>query len=135
MDNPYEAPKEAGITEDVRPRLPMWQAILQGGLVSVLSAFPITAILVSVFRFPIPFGGYVTGPKFIFMAMIAVLMYGIALGGFLLLAAVGAIAGAVARAAGSTIKRQRRILWVLSLTASFLLLLLLATLDWFIGNW
>ncbi len=135
MDNPYETPKETGITEDLRPRLPVWQAIFGGGLISVLSAFPIAAILVSVFRFPIPFGGYVSGPKYIFMAMIAVLMYGIALGGFLLLAAVGAIAGAVGRAAGSTIKRQRRIGWLLSLIASFLLLLLLATLDWFIGNW
>lgn len=135
MSNPYESPLEEGTPPEKVDSLSLGWAIFGGAMWSVASSFPITAVLVSVFRFPIPFGGIVSGPSFIPLAMFALLMYGIVLGGFVVLAVAGGIAGAVARFAGSTEVRQRLILRILAIGASLFLLLLLATLDWIIGPW
>ncbi|QDU75537.1 hypothetical protein Pan97_25700 [Bremerella volcania] len=135
MDNPYESPLEQGSSPARSDSLSLGWAIFSGVVWSVGASLPITALLVTFFRFPIPFRGIVSGPSFIPLAMFALLMYGIFLGGFLPLAAAGGIAGGIARAISSTPARQRWILRILAVGASFALLLLLATLDWVIGPW
>lgn len=135
MNNPYESPLEEGSPPERRDTLSLVAAIFEGAAWSVGSTVPIAALMVSFFRFPIPFGGIVTGPKYLVAAMIALLMYGVFLGGYLLVAVAGGVAGAVGRAIGSTRARQRLILSILAIGASFVLLFMLATLDWVIGPW
>lgn len=135
MDNPYEPPRGESSLPESSDSLSLGRAILSGAMCSVVAAFPLTVLMVSFFRFPVPFVGYVTGPSNILSALFALLFYGIVFGGFLLLAIAGGMAGAAARIAGSTQARQRLILRILAVGASGALLLVLATLDWVIGPW
>jgi len=129
MENPYETPKEEGSPPRRIDSVRLGWAIFSGAMWSIGSSFPIAALLVSVYQFPFPMGGMVSGPTFIPMAIIGLLLYGVLLGGFFLLAAAGGISGAIAYAVSSTPKIQRIILPGLAVGASFLLLLVLASLD------
>lgn len=134
-DNPYQAPREEGSLPERTDSLSLGWAILSGGMLSVGTAFPITVLMVTFFRFPVPFVGYVSGLSSILPALFALLFYGIVFGGFVLLAVAGGISGAVARSVGTSAAKQGLILRVLAVGASSVLLLLLATLDWIIGPW
>ncbi len=64
-------------------------AALHGAVWCVLFSFPSAVLLVSVWRFPIPFGGYRSGLAYAGDALYAVKFYGI-IGGSVLLAVQGA---------------------------------------------
>lgn len=65
-----------------------------GAVYAVIGVFPVAALVALVFRFPIPFAGYKSGFDAMTMTPMAVLLYGL-VGGFCLLAALGAIAGLI----------------------------------------
>src|SRR5207247_11256801 len=67
--------------------------IIGGALATILLAFPFAAVCAIVFRFPVPFAGYESGWSAMPHALAAVRFYG-ALGGFPLLAFLGALGGA-----------------------------------------
>jgi hypothetical protein len=135
--NPYQSPE----TQSPRPvshsgarRSGRLRCALQGAAAGVLGSFPLAAVVAGVFRFPIPFAGYASGPGAMLPAMFAALMYGL-LGGLV----VQAIAGGVGGIAAYGLARDRAQLNLLSILfgAACALpgLLVLATLDWMIGPW
>ncbi len=63
------------------------------GLWSIALAFPIASVLSLVFRFPIPFGGYISGPEGMLLSLFAVLFYGLFLGLFPVVVFCGYFAG------------------------------------------
>lgn len=108
----------------------LWGAISAAGLV-----VPFAALCVLVYRFPVPFGGYVSGARQVPLALLAVVFYG-ALGGFPVMLAIGALGGWAAHAlAAPDVRRIRRLALTFGMAASALGVLLLAVLDKLIGNW
>ena len=102
----------------------------------MLFAFPITALTALLFRFPVPFTGYVAGFKAVIPALIALLFYGILFGGFILLVVLGSIGGFVAAVTWKNDQRQSRFamrMWALFI--SIVGVLALAVLDKIIGPW
>jgi hypothetical protein len=140
QDNPYTSPSDGG--EPTKPNdvqrnaLSPGRSALTGAIWAVAATFPIAAVTALVYRFPVPLVGYLSGIIAVIPALIAVLIYGILLGGFILLGLLGAIGGFVA----GTIIRQdrRRCTWV---TGAWALLVAtagvvtLAVLDKIIGPW
>ncbi|MHC2066477.1 hypothetical protein ACYFX5_03310 [Bremerella sp. T1] len=135
MTNPYQSPKEKGSEPIETDSLPIGRAVLGGTIWALGSAFPIAALMVTFFRFPIPLGGIVTGPQFIPHAMGAVMFYGIILGGFFVLVVLGVVAGLMGRMLGSKKRNQSYLGRGLAVAATFTALMILATLDWVIGPW
>jgi hypothetical protein len=109
--------------------------IIGGALATIALAFPLAALCALLFRFPVPFAGYESGWSAVPHALAAVRFYG-ALGGFLVLALMGALGGVIAHrvASGET---RRVWLWTFALGAlvSLSAVILLATLDYIIGPW
>lgn len=96
---------------------------------------PLAALCALVYRFPVPFGGYVSGAQQLPLVVLAVGFYG-ALGGFPLMLAVGALAGWAAHAlAAPDMRRVRRLALAFGVAASALAVFLLAVLDKLVGNW
>jgi len=110
-------------------------SVIGGALATILLAFPLAALCALLFRFPVPFGAYESGWSAVPHALAAVRFYG-ALGGFALLALLGAVGGAVAHRMGRPDTR-RVWRWTISLAAAVALcaVLLLSTLDYIIGPW
>ncbi len=93
------------------------------------------AIVALCFRFPIPFSGYESGPSAVLRSLFAVAFYGM-LGGFVVLAALGAAAGAVASwLAGHDDRRRRQLTFIFALAADFVSVMILAVLDKIVGPW
>ena len=116
-------------------RLGLWSVPL-GGLLAVLGAFPVAVLVALVYRFPIPFVGYCSGPEAILPSFYAVAMYGVFLGGFIPLAVLGALGGAIAYwSDGQNGKGSLRITLALALLVDLLGTLTLAVLDKIIGPW
>jgi hypothetical protein len=114
-------------------RIPL--PMIGGALSTILLVFPFAALCALVFRFPVPFAAYESGWSAVPHALAAVRFYG-ALGGFPLLALLGAVGGAVAHRMARA--DPRRVWpWTISLAAAvaFCAVLLLATLDYIIGPW
>jgi hypothetical protein len=113
----------------------MVRAACCGALFAILLAFPLAAFAALVYRFPIPFGGYESGPSALPLVVMAVILYG-KLGGFTVLGVLGAIAGVVANRRAPA--NARRTLW-LTLQFSFIVslagVMTLAVLDKIIGPW
>jgi hypothetical protein len=135
--NPYSAPTsvpaEQGLSKEQESR---WKFAMMGAAWSVVSAFPIAGVMGLIFRFPVPFVGYVSGYEAILPAMLAVFFYGVLLGGLLLVGVLGAIAGAVsANLSGPLVQHQRRAVRITSLVITTVCLFLLAILDWIVGPW
>ena len=113
----------------------MGRSIGTGIATAVLGVFPVTALVARFYRFPIPFAGYEGGPDAVPRALVAVLAYGL-LGGFLVLAALGAAAGAAAEllmAPGS--RRARWLTITFALAGAVVAVLSVAALDQVIGPW
>lgn len=107
---------------------------LCGALICVVCSYVAAALCAAIFRFPIPFGGYARGIEAVWLSPLAVTFYGV-LGGFALQAAVGA---GVAVWASRKRRQCGGRAWPACLWAAAAALpgvLLLATLDWFIGPW
>lgn len=113
----------------------MRTAAIRGGLWAIAMAFPLAAGCALLYRFPVPFAGYLTGPSAMPGALAAVLFYGV-LGGFVALFAGGAAGGVLAHAIGRP--SGQRVHWLtigFALVSALLGVVLLATLDKFIGPW
>ena len=110
-------------------------AVFRGALWAVTLAFPLAAICGLLYRFPVPFAGYLSGPEAVPLALMAVVFYGI-LGGFPALLTAGAIGGAAAYAIGRTdVRRVRRLTLAFAGLIALLGVGLLAVLDKVIGPW
>lgn len=60
--NPYSPPHAAGeAITNTSPLPSFWKCIATGGVVSILATFPLAALVALVYRFPVPFVGYVSG--------------------------------------------------------------------------
>ena len=109
--------------------------IIGGAFSTILLAFPFAALCALVFRFPVPFAGYESGLSAMPRAWAAVRFYG-GLGGFVVAASLGGLGGAVAYHLGKADPR-RVWQWTMALAAAVACccIMLLATLDYFIGPW
>lgn len=89
-----------------------------------------------VFRFPVPFAGYMSGIDAVRPALSAVWFYGASLGGFLVQAVLGGLAGVLAqRCAAGDRQRTLRLCLVFSVVGSAVGVFALAILDQIIGPW
>ncbi len=103
---------------------------LMGSVWSVASTFPIAGLMALVFRFPIPFAGYRSGFAAIQPAILAVLFYGVFVGGFVLVGLLGAVGGFVAATfKGPDLQSQKRAVRLVSLAITTACLFILACLD------
>lgn len=110
-------------------------AALHGAFWCVLFAFPGAVLLVSVWRFPIPFAGYRSGPGHAGHALFAAGFY-IIIGGFVVLGALGAIAGLITRTLRPDDEReQKRLARIVTAVIALAAATLLAALDMIIGPW
>jgi Na+/phosphate symporter len=110
-------------------------AALHGAFWCVLFAFPGAVLLVSVWRFPIPFAGYRSGPGYVVEALFAAGFY-IIIGGFVVLGVLGAFAGLVARTLRPEDEReQKRLSRIVTALIALAIATLLAALDKLIGPW
>ena len=109
--------------------------MLRGALWAVALAFPLAAICALLYRFPVPFAGYETGPAAMPGALVAVVFYGV-LGGFPALLSAGTLGGAMAYALGRPdVQRVRRLALTFAGPVATLGVGLLAVLDKLIGSW
>jgi hypothetical protein len=107
-----------------------------GALYAVIGVFPVAALVALVFRFPIPFVGYESGFRAMTMTPRAVLLYGL-VGGFYLLAALGAIAGLIVHS-GSKAGRDRNNhgeILIFAAVIDIAAVLLLSVWDKIYGPW
>jgi hypothetical protein len=72
---------------------------VRDALFGLLFMFPAAAVVALVYRFPVPFGGFVSGPAGVWSAMLATLFYGLA-GGFVVVPVIAALAGRALRRMG-----------------------------------
>lgn len=110
-------------------------AVLRGSVWATLLVFPLAALCALIYRFPIPFGGYLNGPAAVPMALMAVIFYGL-LGGFPALLAAGGIGGAVSYIVGRPDpQRIRQLTITAAAIVAFVSVVVLAVLDKLIGPW
>lgn len=131
--NPYQSPSpntDRAMTVDGN-RHTWWKVVLGGILWAVVGSIPIAGFTALIFRFPVPFAGYMSGPSAIAPAMIASFFYGWLFGGYVILAMLGASVSILA-------SRLRQSVWFMRLGCLFsatAYCFVLATLDWYIGPW
>jgi hypothetical protein len=114
---------------------PMLGTALLGALLTIGMAFPAAALLVLVYRFPVPFAGYESGVAAVPHAVLAVAMYGM-LGGFFVLGLAGAAAGVlIRRSVHGSGRRPLPILCGVAAAIAFAGALALSVLDKVIGPW
>lgn len=110
-------------------------AALHGAFWCVLFAFPSAVLLMSVWRFPIPFVGYRSGPAQAGQALYAMGFYGV-LGGFAVLGVLGAVAGLIMRGMRPQDEQeQKRLTRIITAMIALAAATLLAALDKIIGPW
>ncbi|MGE3316780.1 MAG: hypothetical protein AB7O26_16805 [Planctomycetaceae bacterium] len=107
-----------------------------GALYAVLGTFPVAAFVALVFRFPFPDAPYAGGVRAMLGSPIAVLIYGLA-GGFYLLAVLGAVAGVIAhrRYQNRNDRNKHREIVVFAAVIDFIAVMLLAVWDKIYGPW
>jgi hypothetical protein len=111
-------------------------AFLWGALTAVLGTFPLAVLCALVFRFPVPFGGYMTGPESVIPVLIAVVFYGALFGGFIVQAMLGGVGGLAAQRWGGPDRRRiARLRTMLALLGAAPGVFTLAILDKLIGPW
>jgi hypothetical protein len=133
--NPYVSTTEPAAESANHDAPSLLRLVVTGAVWSLVSALPITALLALFFRFPVPFDGINGGLSHVIPAMFALLFYGVAMGGFILVGICGGLAGVAAWFLAPTARKRRRIQRCLSVGVTFVLLFVLATLDWYIGPW
>ena len=107
-----------------------------GMLFSIVGSYPMGALCALLFRFPIPFGGYASGVDAVIPTLLAVTVYGVLFGGFMVQGLLGGVAGVLARQQGGPARRgswRRCAFYVLAASAPGVLIL--AVLDNIIGPW
>ena len=109
---------------------------LVGAVVSVVASLPLVALSALVFRFPVPFVGYMSGPGAIVPALKGAVFYGVVFGGFGVQAVLGGFGGVAGASYGAPdIGRMRKSCVIASMLASAAGVLALAVLDKIIGPW
>jgi hypothetical protein len=106
-----------------------------GVVCCLLGAFPAAGLVALFYRFPVPFGGYMSGPLGAIPAMFGAAFY-LLLGGFIILGPLGALAGLLGWLIGRP--DSRRVLgWVLGLSLLFDLLgaVLISVWEYIYGPW
>jgi hypothetical protein len=138
-DNPYNSPLTAG--EPVPPqsapsiRVALWRCVLQGAVIAVFGSIPLAGVVALLFRFPIPFAGYKSGPHAMVQAMVAAGLYGL-IGGAVVPAVLGSIGGIMAYVLSrQSTTRAHLLTLIFGLLCALRGLLTLAVLDWVIGPW
>jgi hypothetical protein len=104
---------------------------LFGSVVANVASFPLAALTALVFRFPIPFGGYASGPDAVVPSLYAAGFYGM-LGGCLLQGLLGGVAALMVRPSDDGGWIQRGAAAVVVAVPG---VLTLSVLDWLIGTW
>lgn len=133
--NPYQSPQRRSDERAATKPRPRLRAAIIGAILSVSSVFPITALMALFFRFPVPFAGIEGGLAQVLPALVGLLFYGVFMGGFLVVAVCGALAGTLAQFVSRTERQRRQLQRWLPIAATLMLLFILATLDWYIGPW
>ena len=87
-----------------------------------------------VFRFPIPFAGYRSGPSPVIPAMFAVVFYGF-FSGFVLLIVLGAMGGVLTTFLKRKFREPKRLVCIGSVVITFVCLFVLAIPDYIVGPW
>ncbi|MCK9495576.1 MAG: hypothetical protein M0R75_08780 [Dehalococcoidia bacterium] len=117
------------------PTRSLASSVLRGALWTSVLTFPLAGLCALVYRFPVPFAGYVSGPDAIPGAVLGVLFYGL-VGGVVLTVGAGAIGGAAAYAIARPDRgRIDRLTFGISLALAAMAVLTLAMLDKLIGDW
>jgi len=112
----------------------MW--FRKGAIVGIVATVPLVILCALVFRFPVPFAGYLSGPSAILPALIAILFYGVFFGGFVVQALLGGLGGLLAEHLASPDKHNvKRLCVVFSTIGASFGVLTLAILDKIIGPW
>jgi hypothetical protein len=112
----------------------MW--VWKGAAVGMVATVPLVALCALVFRFPVPFAGYLSGPGAVVPALMGLLVYGVVLGGLAVQALLGAVGGLLAERVGAPdTRRVGRLCLVFSSIAASVGVLTLAVLDKIIGPW
>lgn len=110
-------------------------AALHGAFWCVFFTFPSAVLLVSIWRFPIPFVGYRSGFYHAGHALFAAGFY-VIIGGFVVLGVLGAFAGMVAHTLRPDDEReQKRLARIVTAVIALAAATLLAALDKLIGPW
>ena len=136
QQNPYASNKLGPSSQNRVGKSGGLKGLLFGSMCSVLSAFPIAGFVALVYRFPVPLLGYLSGREAVLPAMIGVLVYGVLLGGFVLLGGMGAlIAFAVQKCPISNPKHRSWIVAIAAVVGTLGCMMLLSTLDKIIGPW
>jgi hypothetical protein len=112
----------------------MWSAIAQGAVSPMLWSFPLAVASALLYRFPIPLAGYQSGADAVVPSLVAVGIYGL-LGGFPLLATVGAAAAWIVRSRTPDEKRVTYAIQAISFVIAAIGVTTMATLDYVIGPW
>ena len=104
-------------------------------MTSIVGSIPLAGLVGLVFRFPIPFAGYESGPEAFARSMFAAIFFGVS-GGLVVQAVMGFIGGLFAyQLASNRADQANRIIVFCGICAALPRLLVLATLDWIIGPW
>jgi uncharacterized membrane protein YfcA len=112
------------------------RAAFLGALFAIIGAFPVAALVALVYRFPIPSVGYSSGFDAIVPSLYAVFLYGIVLGGFVVLAVGGAIGGVIAYSVQRPKEKSvGRLCLGFALVVDVVAVLVMAILDKLIGPW
>jgi len=116
---------------DQPPRRREMRPATWGAICTIVGAFPVAAFVALVYRFPFPLAGYQSGVAAMLLSPIAVAVYGILLGGFVLLGLLGAVAGAVL----GTDESPAETILPAALLIELAAMLLLAVWDKIYGPW
>lgn len=112
----------------------MW--FKRGGIIGIIATIPLVLLCALVFRFPVPFAGYMSGPSAIYPALIAIFFYGVLFGGFIIQALLGGMGGLLAEHSAAHDKHNIKTLCIVFSTIGAALgVLTLAILDKIIGPW
>ncbi|MGV3482858.1 MAG: hypothetical protein ACO1RT_00420 [Planctomycetaceae bacterium] len=133
--NPYAASLSVPSSKPDSEERSLWKHAIAGARWSLISTFPITFLMALLFRFPVPFAGIGNGPAHALASLVSLFFYGVLMGGFVVVGLFGWLAGIVAYFLTDDPPKRRNLQRALSIAVSFVLLFILATLDWYIGPW
>lgn len=112
----------------------MW--FRKGAAIGVAATFPLVGLCALIFRFPVPFAGYLSGPAAVFPALMGLLFYGVLFGGFIVQVVLGGVGGLLAARFGAPDNRKTLKLCLLfSSIGPSMGVVTLAILDKIIGPW
>jgi len=138
-ENPYTSPLaesshhlQSGGGKSMRS---VWRCIWSTTIIGTVSSFPLAGLIGLLFRFPVPFAGYMSGPTAFLPAMVGAFIYAI-LGGVLVQVVMGVVGGLIAyQVTRHNSERLRSVVLICGMASALPGLLLLSMLDWIIGPW